>query len=171
MTDLGYIHDVHYNCGLDVVLSIAELPVSPEIWGHRKKFKENDWANDIFTEIVIIPGPKFLDVVLSHSYHTPYHYHITLTHTFEVGHGFDYNAEKIQEWVDSYRIRERYNNKRARLGLGRWGGGYTYYIDDRSVVEGLVKPYNIFSDPDVKRVFKVPKKHKENDDLHISLLI
>ena len=67
-------------------------------------------------------------------------------------------------------MRERYNNKRARLGLDRWGSGYTYYISDRTKVEVLVHPYNVIDDPDVRLVFDVPDKYNAGDNMHISLL-
>jgi hypothetical protein len=56
------------------------------------------------------------------------------------------------------------------LGLGRWGGGYTYYISDRTSVEGLNHPYNLIDDPDVRLVFDVPDKYKAGDGMRVSLL-
>ena len=68
-------------------------------------------------------------------------------------------------------MRLRFNNKRARLGLGRWGNGYTYYIDNRTRVEGLNNPlHNSIDDVDLNIVFVVPDKYKEGDGMHISLL-
>jgi hypothetical protein len=67
-------------------------------------------------------------------------------------------------------MRLRYNGKKARLGLGGWGGGYTFYISKATKVEGLAATQNLIDDPDVQTVFVVPQKHKGDDGMHLSLL-
>jgi hypothetical protein len=171
-SEVGYIKKIHQLCGLAVVLSIPEIEFRGESFGNARDYRNEDYTHNIFTEIRTDPDQKFLGLVLSDEYRTDNHYHITLTNTYDVGHGYNYNKKKIQEWKRRYNIiRERYNGRRARLGLGRWGGGYSSYVSDDTVVEGLERPYNIFSDPDVRFVFRVPGKYRANDDMHVSLLI
>lgn len=171
-SEVGYIKKVQHQCGLAVVLSIPDISFNIENFGNATDYRREIYTHNIFTEIRTDPDDKFLGLVLSNTYHTPNHYHISLTHTYDVGHGFKYNKKKMREWVRKYDIiRERYNGRRARLGLGKWGNGFTYYINDDTVVEGLEKPFNIFSDPDVHFVFHVPDKYKAGDGMHVSLLI
>ena len=77
--------------------------------------------SDVFTEIVIVPTDKFLHLNCSGTFEIPppgQHYHITLTHTSDVGKGYDFDEDKIREGYDAYeRMRSRYHGKKARLGL------------------------------------------------------
>ena len=128
----------------------------------------------VFTEIIVQPTAKFLHLNCSGTFQIPpprQHYHITLTYTSDVCRSFKILQHSIDEWVNAYnRMRQRCHNKRARLGLGKWGGGYTYYISDRTSVEGLAHPYNLIDDPNAQLIFHVPDKYKAGDGMHISLL-
>jgi hypothetical protein len=171
-TTLGHIFRTHQQSGLDVVLHIDEITFTRENFGTPEEVASDRWPHNIFTEIRIIPGPKFIDLNLNPHYQTPHHYHITLADTYEVGRGYNWDEEEIQTWIAAYNaIRGRYSGRRARLGLDRWGNGHTFYINNQTVVEGLERPYNIFNDPDVDRVFRVPGKRKPHDGLHVSLLL
>ena len=97
------------------------------------------------------------------------HYHITITHTYDVGKGFNWNRDLIGRWKVCYNlIQRRYNGKRARLLCDRWGNGYTFYLKGAKV-DGAAPEDNIVNDPDVHFVFNVPNKYKAGDGLHISL--
>ena len=185
ITEVGYIYDVHYRCGLDVVLQIPYINFNRDMFSYETDYwynadtdKYEDLhgvpANTVFTEIIVQPTTKFLHLNCSGTFQIPppgQHYHITLTFTSDVGRGFRFRLQYIAAWVAAYnRMRLRYNNRRARLGLARWGGGYTYYMRDRTRVEGLNHPYNLIDDPDVRFVFNVPDKYKEGDGMHVSLL-
>ncbi|MFM7977847.1 MAG: hypothetical protein ACKPKO_00900, partial [Candidatus Fonsibacter sp.] len=99
-------------------------------------------------------------------------YHKTLTHTSDVGKGCEFEEDKLREWFEAYeRMSSRYNGRRARLGLERWGGGHTFYINNQTKVEGLASIHSLIDDPDVRTVFVVPHKHKQFDDMHISVLV
>ena len=169
------------------MLRIPEIDFfrDPRIWGSRDELAPvepgqprkyiGSWPHDIFTEIVIEPGERFLSIDLSPSAVVPApgnHYHITLTHTYDVGKGFDWQEGEIREWVRNYElIRQRYDGRRARLGMDRWGNGYTFYIDTRTRVEGLSDQQNLFDDPQVNFVFHVPNKLKAGDGMHVSMKI
>jgi len=184
-TEVGYIHDIHDRCGLDVVLQIPSIDFQRPMFAYETDYWHN-WdtdkyedypnhfpANSVFTEIIAQPTAKFLHLNCSGTFQIPppgQHYHITLTFTSDVGKGFRFRRLYIAAWVAAYnRMRLIYNNRRAKLGLAGWGGGYTYYISDRTRVEGLNHPYNLIDDPDVRFVFNVPDKYKEGDGMHISL--
>jgi len=170
-TDIGYIHDVHRQFGLDVIMHIPHITFTRANFGSVAEIEANNWANDIFTEIRIEPGPHFVDLNSSGEYTTPHHYHITLVHTFDVGKGFNYEDDKIKEWIHNYNLlREKYDDRHARLKLDRWGNGYTFYIRE-AVVNGLPEHDNLTSDPIMHAVFDVPDKLKAGDGLHVSLLI
>ena len=185
-TEVGYVHDIHDICGLYVVLQIPHIDFQRHMFAYETDYWHN-WETDkyedfpnhfpehsVFTEIIVQPTAKFLHLNCSGTFQIPppgQHYHITLTFTSDVGRGFRFQEHAINAWVEAYnRMRQRYHNKRARLGLGKWGGGYTYYISDRTSVEGLAHPYNLIDDPDVQLVFHVPDKYKAGDGMHISLL-
>ena len=186
-TEVGYIYQVHDRCGLDVVLQIPQISAvfvrsmfgtSDDFWwdyDNERYTYLNSWPDtDVFTEIVIEPTDKFLHLNCSGTFQIPppdQHYHITLTHTADVGKGYNFDEDLIHEWYDAYeRMRLRYHGKKARLGLGRWGGGYTFYISNATKVEGLAATQNLIDDPDVQTVFVVPQKYKGVDGMHISLL-
>ncbi|MFM7981512.1 MAG: hypothetical protein ACKPKO_19560, partial [Candidatus Fonsibacter sp.] len=70
-----------------------------------------------------------------------------------MGKCYRFDEAKLREWFEAYeRIRSRYHGRRARLGLERWGGGYTFYISGATKVEGLAATHNLFDDPDVRTV-------------------
>ena len=159
-SDIGYVHDIHREFGLDVIMHIPDIDFKRVNFGTQAEIAANDWTTDIFTEIR-----------LEGTYVTPYHYHITLVHTFDVGKGFNHDDDKMQEWVYHYnRLRRKYNNRHARLTLDRWGSGCTFYVKD-AVVDGLPESDNMTGDLDLNFVFDVPGKHKAGDGLHVSLLI
>ena len=191
-TDIGYIFSIHHRYGLDVILQIPAITFRVENFGTeaeltaslylnedgtpwrddqgRLGYNMSSWAHDVFTEIRIEPGPHFIELNNSDTYHTPNHYHITLTHTYDVGKGYNWDGALIQQWIEAYnRIQARYNGMHARLYCDRWGRGYTFYIN-RAIVDGLPE-YGLVNDPDLLRVFNVPNKYKEGDGFHISLLI
>lgn len=170
-TDIGYVHSIHRQFGLDVILHIPHIRFTRANFGSPEEIRNNNWANNIFTEISIEPGAHFVDLNSSGDYTTPYHYHITLVHTFDVGKGFNWDEGKIAEWIYHYnRLRSKYDDKHARLKLDRWGNGYTFYIREAEVV-GLPETDNLTGDVDLNFVFEVPGKHKAGDGLHVSLLI
>ncbi|MFM7987123.1 MAG: hypothetical protein ACKPKO_48210, partial [Candidatus Fonsibacter sp.] len=106
-------------------------------YGLRKYSKLDNFPDtNVFTEIVIEPTSKFLHLNCSGSFGIPpppsQHYHITLTHTCDVGKGYNFEEDKLREWFEAYeRMRSRYHGKRAGLGLEIWGGGYTFYISNQ----------------------------------------
>ena len=186
-TEVGYIYQVHDYCGLDVVLRIPQISegfhrpmfgTSDDFWwdyeNDRYTYLDHWPDTDVFTEIVIEPTDKFLHLNCSGTFEIPppgHHYHITLTHTIDVGKGYDFDEDRLREWFEAYeRMRLRYDGKRARLGLEKWGGGYTFYISNATKVEGLAATQNLIDDPDVQTVFVVPQKYKGDDGMHISLL-
>ena len=171
LTDIGFVHQIHADFGLDVILHIAEIAFSPEDFGSAEELAVNAWTHDIFTEIRLEEGPNFVGLNSSGTYTTDNHYHISLVHTYDVGKGFHWDPERIREWIHCYnRLRDRYNGRQARLKLDRWGNGYTFYIRE-AVVDGLPVGYNLIGDPDMQGVFNVPDKHKPDDTPHVSLLI
>ncbi len=75
---------------------------------------------------MIEPTSKFLHLNCYGLFDIPpppsQNYHITLTHTCDVGKGYELEEDKLREWLESYeRMRSRYYGKRARLGLDKWG--------------------------------------------------
>ena len=135
-TEVGYIHHVHYYCGLDVVLQIPQTSgefqrnmfgTSDDFWWSHNKGRYEypritpTWNR--FIQIITVPTEKFLHLNCSGTFQIPppgQHYHITLIHTIDVGKGYDFDEDKIREWYDAYeRMRSRYHGKKARLGLGR----------------------------------------------------
>ena len=51
LTDIGYVHKIHADFGLDVILHIAEIAFRPENFGSAEEHAANAWpqAHDIFT--------------------------------------------------------------------------------------------------------------------------
>ena len=85
MTDIGYVHDIHQQFGLDVIMHIPQITFTRANFGSRAEIAANDWANDIFTEIRLEPGPHFVDLNSSGEYHTPVSYtHLTLPTIYSV---------------------------------------------------------------------------------------
>ncbi|MFM7981006.1 MAG: hypothetical protein ACKPKO_16985, partial [Candidatus Fonsibacter sp.] len=71
------------------------------------------------------------------------HYHISLTHTCDVGKGYEFEEDKLREWFEAYeRMRSRYQGKRTKAMFINMSGGYTFYISNQTKVEGLDSIHN-----------------------------
>ncbi|MFM7988120.1 MAG: hypothetical protein ACKPKO_53290, partial [Candidatus Fonsibacter sp.] len=117
-TDIGYIYiyNTHEKCGLDVVLNIPQISSAFQrpMFGYPTDFEHDPETNtyrylegqgwpdtDVFTEIVTEPTSKFLHLNCSGSFEIPpqsQHYHITLTHTNDLGKGYNFEGAKLREW-------------------------------------------------------------------------
>jgi hypothetical protein len=167
--DLRYIKTTLERNGLDVVLRVPVLPDSDDTFiAHGR----ND-PNNILLQIVLEPGPLFLEQCMISDFAPPVPYHVSLIFTYEVG---DYlwrqSSDKPEFWsrIRMFRalygrLRDRYHNRQARL-MGRVTNGLSLELSRQTQVDGIHS--NILDDPDIIAIRSMPGAYTRRA-LHVSM--